>query len=182
MSAKIAFLDRVLAHYGPETKEARDLLRSSVVRILERMSSGGSTSSSQEEPTSAGAEGLLDKVQKLSPNDGTHRSLQTQALSILTGLGQTRWLMYEQGVTSVTMQLLVGLAFWLTTIFISFGLFAPRNATVITSLSFFALSVSGAILMIPELYSPYAELIRISSAPPSRIPGSSLRNAADALR
>jgi hypothetical protein len=27
MSAKIILLDRALAHYGPETKEVRDLLR-----------------------------------------------------------------------------------------------------------------------------------------------------------
>src|SRR5260221_6300921 len=31
MSAKVIFLDRVLAHYGPETKEARDVLRDAVV-------------------------------------------------------------------------------------------------------------------------------------------------------
>ena len=31
--------DRVLAHYGPETKEVRDLLRSTVVRVLDQMGS-----------------------------------------------------------------------------------------------------------------------------------------------
>jgi hypothetical protein len=30
MSANVLLLDRVLAHYGPETKEARDLLRGAV--------------------------------------------------------------------------------------------------------------------------------------------------------
>src|ERR1700730_9534681 len=37
MSAKIVLLDRVLAHYGPETKEARDLLHSAVARTLDRL-------------------------------------------------------------------------------------------------------------------------------------------------
>jgi hypothetical protein len=37
MSANIALLDRVLAHYGPETKETRDLLRGFVARILDQM-------------------------------------------------------------------------------------------------------------------------------------------------
>jgi len=41
MSAKIVLLDRVLAHYGPETKEARDLLRSAVARALDRLWSKG---------------------------------------------------------------------------------------------------------------------------------------------
>jgi hypothetical protein len=37
MSAKVILLDRLLAHYGPETKETRDLLRSLVKRILNQM-------------------------------------------------------------------------------------------------------------------------------------------------
>jgi len=35
MSAKIVLLDRVLAHYGPETKEVRDLLHNVVTRTLD---------------------------------------------------------------------------------------------------------------------------------------------------
>jgi hypothetical protein len=34
-----------------------------------------------------------------------------------------RWLQYAQADTSISMPLLVVLVFWLTTIFISFGLF-----------------------------------------------------------
>jgi hypothetical protein len=37
MSANIVLLDRLLAHYGPETKEVRDLLRRSVVDGLDRI-------------------------------------------------------------------------------------------------------------------------------------------------
>jgi Trk-type K+ transport system membrane component len=35
MSANVILLDRVLAHYGSETKEARDLLRGAVARTLD---------------------------------------------------------------------------------------------------------------------------------------------------
>ena len=37
MSADIILLDRVLAHYGAETKEIRSLLRHSVTAMLDRM-------------------------------------------------------------------------------------------------------------------------------------------------
>ena len=50
------------------------------------------------------------------------------------------------------MPLLVVLVLWLTVIFISFGLFAPFNATVVSSLFVSALSVSGAIFLILEMY------------------------------
>jgi hypothetical protein len=84
---------------------------------------------------------------------------------MLVALGQTRWLMYEQESTSISLPLLIILVFWLTVLSISFGLFAPRNATVVTSLLVSALSVSGAIFLILELYKPYGGLIHISSAP-----------------
>jgi hypothetical protein len=80
-------------------------------------------------------------------------------------IGQTRWLMYEQGAASISMPLLVVLVFWLTALFISFGLFAPHHATVVASLLISALSVSGAILLILEMYAPYAGLIQVSRAP-----------------
>ncbi len=126
MSAKIAFLDRILAHYWPETKEVRDVLRSSIVRILNRMTSRGRTSPSQEEPMNAGSEVLFEKIQGDSPKDDTQRSLQAQAMSVALGIGQTRWLMYEQGVTSITMPLLVVLVFWLIT-FHQFGPLRPSQ-------------------------------------------------------
>jgi hypothetical protein len=83
----------------------------------------------------------------------------------MLSLGQTRWLQYAQGANSVTMPLLVILVFWLSTLFISFGLFAPANGTVVGSLLVSALSVSGAIFLILGLYTPYAGLITVSIAP-----------------
>ena len=165
MSANIALLDRVMAHYGPETKEARDLLRGSVVKTLDQMWSKDNTNRSPMAPTSAGTEILYDKLQGLSPKNDTQRALQGQASSIAMDLGKTRWLMYEQTTTTVSMPLLAVLVLWLTVIFISFGLFAPLNATVVASLFISALSVSGAIFLILEMYEPYGGLIHISSNP-----------------
>jgi hypothetical protein len=50
-------------------------------------------------------------------------------------------------------------------LFVSFGLFATMNATVITSYLIAAISVSAAIFLIVEMYSPYSGLIHVSSAP-----------------
>jgi len=162
MSAQVVVLDRVLAHYGPETKEVRDLLRTTTVHVLDQM---GSKNPIGQEAPSAGREAVLDKIQELSPKDDRQRSLQAQAFSIGMGVLQTRWLQYQQTTTAVSVPLLVVLVFWLTVIFFSFGLFAPRNATVVASLLICALSVSGAILLILEMYTPYSGLIKISSAP-----------------
>lgn len=165
MSANIALLDRALALYGPETKETRDLLRGAVSRMLDQMWSKDGTGASSQAPTSAGGEILYEKIQGLAPKNDSQRSLQGQALNIAVDIGKTRWLMYEQAITSVSMPLLIVLVLWLTVIFVSFGLFAPFNATVVSSLLVSALSVSGAIFLILEMYGPFSGLIQISSAP-----------------
>jgi hypothetical protein len=164
MSARVILLDRVLAHYGPETQEARDLLRGAVADSLDRIWPQERRKTSAAAP-SFSAEGLLDKIQALSPTDDTQRSLKAQALSMAIGLSQTRWLIFEQGATSVSKPMLVILVFWLTAIFLSFGLFASRNATATAALFVSGLSVSCAIFLILEMYTPFGGLIKISSAP-----------------
>jgi hypothetical protein len=160
MSSKVVLLDRVLAHYGPEAKDVRIELRSSVVHTLDTLFS---QDASQLESTKG--EILYDEIQGLSPKTDAQRSVQAQALSTILALAQTRWLIAEQRVNSVSVPLLIVLIFWLTIIFTSFGLFAPRNATVFVSLLISALSVSGAVFLILEMYAPYEGLIHVSSAP-----------------
>jgi Protein of unknown function (DUF4239) len=163
MSANLILLDRAMAHYGPEAKEARDLLRQSVDHALDRV--WAENSDRRPPPLAAGSEALYDKIQQLSPQNETQRSLQAQALKLSTDLGQMRWLMFEQMDRTIPMPFLVALVFWLTVTFVSFGLFAPSNPTVITTLLVCSLSVSGAIFLILELDQPYEGLIQISSAP-----------------
>ena len=165
LSAKVVFLDRVLAHYGPEAREVRELLRSSVERALDQIWSKDATILFKTTAGTSGAEVIADKIQELSPKNDAQRAMQSQAMSIVMALGQTRWLLYEQRLSSVSMPVLVVLTFWITALFVSFGLFAPFNTTTIVSLLVSALSVSGAIFLILKMYTPYAGLIQISSAP-----------------
>ena len=150
MSADIVLLDRLLVHYGPETKDARVLLRSAVGAGLEwfRPAHDGRTASL--EPTGA-FEAIYDKIEELSPQSEAQRSLQGQALNMAINLGRTRLLLFENASSSIPSPFLLVLVFWLTIIFASFGLFAPRNATAIAAVLVFALSVSGAIFLILEL-------------------------------
>jgi len=167
MSSKIVVLDRVLAHYGPETKEARDLLRLTVTGMLEQFWPGSVPRRVERKlPGTGGAgESFFDKVQALAPQNDAQRSLQTQAISLAMDMGQTRWLMFEQAESSISMPLLVVVVFWLTIIFMSFGLFAQPHALAIGVLFISAISVSAAIFLILELDQPFGGLIQISSAP-----------------
>src|SRR5262245_38118295 len=111
LAANVAVLDRILAHYGPETNEAREMLRRGVAGLIDSVWAKTTASS-----LPGGNEIIYEKIQGLSPKDDRQRALQAQAQSIAMTLFQTRWLMYEQGMTSVSMPLLVVLVLWLSLI------------------------------------------------------------------
>ena len=164
LSANIIFLDRGLARYGPETKEALEALRNSAQRILDQ-SWSKNAGASRLEPTSIGGSAVYDTVQALTPKDDSQRLIKSQALSMAQNIGQMHMLMCEQGTLSVSKPLLMTMVFWLTVTFAIWGLLAPPNATVIATMLAAALSASGAIFLILEMYSPYEGIIRVSDAP-----------------
>ena len=165
VSANVILLDRVLAHYGPETKEARDLIKVSAADMIDRIWPNDPVKTAKSGATSTSGELFFDKIQELTPKNEVQHALQAQAISLSIGIGQARLLLFEQGGRSIPMPFLVLLIFWVTIIFLSFGLFAPRNATVIVTLFLCALSVAGAIFLIMELDRPFGGVIQISSAP-----------------
>jgi hypothetical protein len=167
-SSQVILLDRVLAHYGPETQEARDLLRRSVISAIARRwpeeRIGEAVAKAPEGRVDF--EAVQEKLRQLSPRNDAQRWLQSQALQISGEIAGGRWLLVEQiGQRSIPIPFFVILVFWLTIIFASFSLFAPRNATVISVLLLCALSAAGSLFLIMELDAPYAGMIKVSSAP-----------------
>ena len=164
-SADIILLDRALARYGPETKEARSLLQRSVAGTVERIWPTEGAKRVTIDPGASPIEAVYDKIEALSPQSEAQRSMQSQALILAAEMGRTRLLLFEHLGSSIPVPFLVVLVFWLCIIFASFGLFAPRNATVIAVLCVCALSVSGAIFLILELDRPFEGVLQVSGAP-----------------
>ncbi len=165
MSAQVISLDRTLALYGPEAGGPRQVLRDEVVQIIGRMWPEQMSQMAELAPTKGMSGAIYDSIESLSPKDERQRLLRTEALQLATEIGQARWLMYEQGTTMVSRPLVIVVVFWLTFIFLSWGLFAPGNGTVIATFFVAAVSVSAALFMVQEMYMPYAGVIRVSSAP-----------------
>ena len=168
-------LDRNLRHYGAEANETRAVLRRLTVDkvdlpwIENSMQAGAGALGA-----AAGIEEVQEKLRALVPSSDAQRWLQTRALQLSSELAQTRWLVVEQRGSSIPMPFLVVLVLWLTVIFASFGLCAPRHGTVYAVIFACALSVSSAIFLIMELDQPFAGLLKISDAP--------LRDAIDEIR
>ena len=166
-AADIIRLDRALARYGPETKEIRDLLKRAVAfRIHLTWPEDGSAPRNLDSPEmTRAAEGLEDKIRELSPRNEVQREFKSQALQIIGKVLETRWLRIEQLSDPVPLVFLVVLTFWLSILFGTFGLFAPRNGTVMAALVLCAVAVSGSTFLILEMHRPFEGLMKISSAP-----------------
>jgi len=94
-----------------------------------------------------------------------HNFRNFEALQLATRIGGARCLLVEQGTLGLAVPLLVLVVSWLCLLFFSFALFAPRNATVVTTLFVCALATAGAIFMMLDLCKPFSGIIRISSKP-----------------
>jgi hypothetical protein len=164
-STDIILLDRVLARYGPETKEARSLLQRSVAATVERFWPAEGKQPIVLDPGASSVEALYEEIEALSPQSDAQRALRSEAATLELDVGRTRLMLFEHLGTSIPVPFLIVLVFWLCIIFASFGLFAPRNATVIAVLCVCALSVAGAIFLILELDRSFEGLLQVSGAP-----------------
>jgi hypothetical protein len=167
LAADVLLLDRVLALYGPETKEAQDLLRRGAAVTLDRL--WPELDARPANLTPGEARGLMEtfynKVAGLEPRNDAQRTLRGRALDITTNLVQTRFRLFAQRDSSIPLPFLVVLVFWLVILFAGYGLLAPRNATVVVALLVCSLSVAGALFLILELDRPFAGIVRVPSAP-----------------
>ena len=166
-------LDRTLAAYGPETNETRDLLK----RLLAERISQIWPEEGDVSLTALGAGAGIGLVQRdlfdMSPQTEEQRWLRSKALEITNTLAESRWTTIEQIGSRFPWPFFVTVVGWLVIIFVSFGLFAPRNAAVTAAFFVAALSLSGAVFMILEMDQPYDGAVKISST--------SLRVALDQL-
>ena len=165
--AKVLLVDHILADYGPEAKEVREQLRSAVESVIEKVwpekksDSGGLRAMESVDA----AKTLQAKLRELTPKNDLQKSDLGQVSQISTDVLQTRLLLMEGQQTPLPPSFLVLLIFWLTGLFVSFGLFAPRNGTVLAVLLICALSVSSAIFLVLEMNRPLDGFIKASNAP-----------------
>jgi len=166
-AADVLTLDRILARYGPETKEIRDSIRRVVAFRLNEIWPEDGSRPVKIDPSEVmpEVEGIGERIRALSPQNDSQRRLQSRALEASEDLLKSRWIMFGVTGSSILVPFLIALVLWLTITFTSFGLFAPRNATVIAVIFVCALSVSSVVFLILEMDKPFEGVIKVSDAP-----------------
>jgi hypothetical protein len=162
MSPDIILLDSLLESFDPESKDLRVDLRHTLEDSIGRIWPEEDSHLSELKPKDF-SRNINAQVAVLVPKNATEASAKAQIVTTVQGLKKTYWLMFlNSEQTTVPISLLIVVTFWLVTIFISFGIFAPPNSNVILTLIICALAVSAAILIIMDLYSPFSGMMRIS--------------------
>lgn len=168
LAANVVVLDRLLAHYGPDARDARAGLRDSAADLVRR--------TWPEEPAPAGTpdapvgddgryEEVYDRVLALQPKTDAQRTTQAQAATVLYDTAQLRWQLRSQGGSSIPHVFLVLMVAWLSVTFASYSVFAPPHGTTFVVLLLGAFVVSSAVFLILELDHGFGGAIRISSQP-----------------
>ena len=163
LSAQILRLDRLLARYGPETGLARETLRNYAELKTADLFPDNQADLRLSDPETYGLlQQLEDSILALKPVNARDKWWLDQAMALAGKIGDTTWLLTQQVKQGTPKAFLALLIFWLTLLFGSFGLFAPRNLTSAVTLTLCALAVAGAFGMILELERGFGGLIHIS--------------------
>ncbi len=173
--ADLVLLDRELAQYGPEAAPVRAVLKLGVTarsqQITERRV--GRVTTTDAYNTMVSLEKIEAMIRQLQPADEAQKELKQRAESVAAEIVATRWRLFGSVASAVPTPFLVVLVVWLGIIFMSFGLYAPRNATVVGALLLASISVAGALFLILEMNRPFDGIIHLSELP--------LQNAAQYL-
>lgn len=166
VAVTILALDRALADFGPETREIRALVKTAVAqRLAQTWPEDASDMKLAPFGETGQAEGIAKLITSLSPQNPSQTWFQGRALDMSGDLLESRFTVFGGDGSSVSSAFLVVVVFWLTVIFGSFGLRAPRNATVIVILIICAMSVAASVFLIMEMDTPFTGVMKISSTP-----------------
>lgn len=166
MSAQILRLDQILGRYGPETAQARELLRHyAEIKTVDLFPDNPADVRLSDQSTYEVLQQLEDAILSLKPTDPRDQWWLGQAMTLAGKIGDARWLLAQQVGQGTPKEFVALLVFWLALLFASFGLFAPHNFVSVATLTLCAVAVAGAIGMVLELEKGFGGLIHVSPQP-----------------
>jgi hypothetical protein len=163
MAVNILTLDTTLARYGAETKPIRaDMHNLLGARIESLWPQQSILASNTGDSTIEKGDLIITDIHNLKPQNDDQRWLKSHAEELGESFLANRWFLLSSTHIAIPKPMIVILICWLTIIFISFGLFAPRNTTVILTLFVCAISVASSIFLVVEMEDPFNGLIKIT--------------------
>jgi hypothetical protein len=175
-AANLTQLDGCMRDFGPELVEQRQQLHGYTAAVI--------ASTWPDEPHPAGVKypdtsqfplvgeapvltGVMNDIgialAALQPRDPLHQALATRCKDIFAVVSAARWTVIEDTQGSLSEPFAGVLMFWLTMMFLSFGLQAPRNSLSFCIIAIAIASVISVVFVILDLDLPYGGIFGISS-------------------
>jgi hypothetical protein len=131
-AASLMLLNRQLVNYGAEASDTNALLRKyTIAKIAETWPDGpGPKPGPGDSPAWKLLESLEQSLTELAPKTASERSEAATASETAAALAKTTWLQAAEESEHVPHPFVLIMIVWLFVLFVSFGLFAPRNMLV----------------------------------------------------
>lgn len=174
---QLTLLDRCLHDFGPDAKPARDDLARYTAAVIastwpqEAAPTGIGYPDTKGMPIVGASPVLGDVMDRVGQQIRALRPATPVATATAEDCGLTyrdvtaaRLTVIEDAGARLSAPFFWILIFWLTTVFLTLGLAAPRTTIATLSILLCAVSLSSAVFVITDLSRPYRGLMSISSA------------------
>jgi len=165
LSAKVVNIDSTLELYGPDAAQARADVRAAAADVLSHIWAANSELSTRLAPRIATGDQAYKSIMKLAPQNEMQTNLKQQTIKNILEAFEISSGLYVKSKPSISPFLLAVVVGWLAVIFVSYGLFSPKNVIIIIAMASSALSVFGALVLIWELDRPFDGFMAVSSEP-----------------
>jgi hypothetical protein len=167
-AANLRLLDREIQYFNPEIEGLKDQLRqytAQKILLIWPRANANNRGGDDDSQDLRSLEGIVQKIREFAPPSEAQRLVQASALKIAGELTGTRWTLAVQEGREIPRTFIYVLLFWLTLLFINFGIFAQRNALAMVAVFVCALSLVSAIYIIMDLNEPAGGFISASPKP-----------------
>jgi hypothetical protein len=165
LATHLVLLDGELRSFGPEAKPARKLLS----RFTEEIIAGAWPAPDSGRGPRVDDEDTLQTlflvgrlIGELNRRTTKRVSARPNCAGATAAFLQDRWKIVIETYSSVNPLMVGVLTLWLTVVFASFGLFAPRNLMTAATLLVCAASIACVIFVILEMNAPFGGITFVS--------------------
>ena len=165
-AADLLSLDNALVQYGPDAAAIREDVHETVrLRIAVIWPEDDRLPTIDPFALAGRIDSLGSRIRALTPTSVDQEWQRDRANELMASITAVRWNVASALTVSIPPPFLAVLTFWIAFTFVSFGMFAPANPTVVTVMFLCAASIGGAVFLVLEMDEPFVGLIKVSPEP-----------------
>ena len=160
-STGLILLNREAAHFGPQAKPIRDLLRTFTEEKIAQTWTQSTAVETDHARTVQMLDDIQDRLRGFAVQTDADKLSRKAALNFVADLKKNSRLLAVQQGNQTSRPFFIVMIFWLSVLFLSYGVFAPSNATVTAAMAIAAFSIAVAMNLIVDMDHPFTGYINV---------------------